>query len=200
MKDKWYADNRDLVKWGSIVSIAREKSIRTIIQVALYRPGKNTLNISIDDGKKTYPAEFPTEVWDHFRNIEDIQRLEEKTNLKIIVHKEPFQFRLQYFEDLCSKIKEIAESKIIFLDPDIGIAPNNGAKFEHVKPSEIKQVYNSLNPNDILVFYQHAWHVADWKKKAKNKFKQAISTTNEIKTYYSENIVNDVVLFVVKRT
>ncbi len=202
MKDEWYADKRDLIKWGSIVSIAREKGINTIIQVAFYRPEEDIRDISIDDGNKTLIVKFPTEVWDHFRNIEDICRLEKKLNLKIIVHKETFQSdkRLQYFDQLCSKIDKISGNKIVFLDLDTGIEPKNGADLKHVKNNEIKKVYNTLRRNDVLVFYQHKRRVNGWKENTKNDFSDAVKPAKEIKTYYSEDIANDVVLFVVERT
>jgi hypothetical protein len=56
-----------------------------------------------------------------------------------------------------------------------------------------------LKPNDILIFYQHKRREKDWKENLKKEFKRAINTKNEIKTYYSEDIVKDVVFFVVNR-
>ena len=38
MRDWWYGDKRDIVKWGAILVLARKQSINTVLQVALYRP------------------------------------------------------------------------------------------------------------------------------------------------------------------
>lgn len=194
MKDKWYADDRDLVKWGSIISIAKDKNISKIIQVAFYEDDFPEIEINVDNKK----IAFPQEVWNHFRKLEDIKRLGQTVNITIEVYKKPFLSRVVFFNDLISDLKKEKDRIILFLDPDTGIAPNNDAKFKHVMRSEIEQVYNSLKPNDILVFYQHARRDKDWKENTKKEFKRAINT-NEIKTYYSENIVNDVAFFVVKK-
>lgn len=197
MKDEWYADNRDLVKWGSIISIAKKEKISKIIQVAFYRKDdfSEKIKINVDDEK----IPFPQEVWNHFRKLEDIKRLGETLNIKIEVYKEPFQSRDDFFKKLMNKLSKEKDQIILFLDPDTGIAPNNDAKFKHVRHSEIEKVYNSLKPNDILVFYQHARRVNGWKKITKDKFEGAVNTANEIKTYYSEDIAKDVVFFVVNR-
>jgi len=40
MKDTWYGDRRDLVKWGTLVHLARSEQIMTVIQVAFLRKGE----------------------------------------------------------------------------------------------------------------------------------------------------------------
>ena len=37
MQDTWYGDHRDVVKWGTLVHLARSEEIRTIVQVAFLR-------------------------------------------------------------------------------------------------------------------------------------------------------------------
>lgn len=198
MKDRWYADNRDLVKWGSITSIAKKEKISKIIQVAFYRKDdfSKKFKINVDDIK----IPFPQAVWNHFRKLEDIKRLGEALKIRIEVCKQPFQSRVDFFNKLRNKLSKEKNRIILFLDPDTGIAPKNDAKFKHVTCSEIKQVYNSLKPNDILIFYQHARRDDGWRENTKIEFEQAINTTNKIETYYSEDIVKDVAFFVVKRT
>jgi hypothetical protein len=38
MKDLWYGDNRDLVKWTTLVHLAQRHQLRHILQVLYYRP------------------------------------------------------------------------------------------------------------------------------------------------------------------
>jgi len=39
MRDKWYADKRDLVKWGGIMHLLNDESrgIKKVFQIAYYR-------------------------------------------------------------------------------------------------------------------------------------------------------------------
>ena len=37
MRDKWYADKRDLVKWDGILHLCKEKQIKNILYVVYYR-------------------------------------------------------------------------------------------------------------------------------------------------------------------
>lgn len=37
MRDIWYSDNRDLVKWGVLAHIARTQFLKTIVQVPYWR-------------------------------------------------------------------------------------------------------------------------------------------------------------------
>jgi hypothetical protein len=112
MIDKWYADKRDLVKWGSIISIAKSENISKIIQVAFYRKDdfSEKIKINVDDKK----ISFPQEVWNHFRKLEDITRLDQTLNITVDVYKEPFQwsapftsrkeFRVDFFKKLLDKL------------------------------------------------------------------------------------------------
>ena len=37
MRDKYYADNRDLVKWGVLLTLAEQHAARHILQVMYYQ-------------------------------------------------------------------------------------------------------------------------------------------------------------------
>jgi hypothetical protein len=68
VKDKWYGDNRDLVKWGVLLKLASLYGASRIVQVAYYRP--ETIEI---DGV-SYPMSDAVMV--HFsRSVMDIVRL-----------------------------------------------------------------------------------------------------------------------------
>ena len=38
MRDRWYADNRDLIKWGVLFRLAEKYEAERIIHVVYYRP------------------------------------------------------------------------------------------------------------------------------------------------------------------
>jgi hypothetical protein len=207
MRDRWYGDKRDIVKWGAILVLARKQSINTVLQVALYRP---------DPPKKYHltingTTEFlPNEVIRHFRDIDQIKRIEKKAKIRIHIHKDLFQwrpgfrtredFRKSYFNEVARKITEYREAVIVFLDPDTGIAPKTYG-YEHVTPKEIKTILRAMKPGDWLLFYQHA-QLGDgnWRNSTKGKFGQAVNSTVPIDTITCEEIASDVAFFTVERS
>ena len=38
MRDKWYSDNRDLIKWSVLLLLARRAGVDRIIEIALLNP------------------------------------------------------------------------------------------------------------------------------------------------------------------
>ena len=38
MRDQWYGDKRDMVKWAALLHLAQRERLSAILQVALYRP------------------------------------------------------------------------------------------------------------------------------------------------------------------
>ena len=84
MRDEWYGDNRDLVKWSVLVHLARREAVSAILHVAMYRPGSAPAPLVTTRGKVGSPAE----VFRHFRDLDDIQRLAIATGLAIEVVKE----------------------------------------------------------------------------------------------------------------
>lgn len=90
------------------------------------------------------------------------------------------------------------EQKIVFLDPDVGLAPNRG-KAEHVKPDEIMMIWQSLNPQDFLVFYQHRFRSRDWVEICRNQLAVACGVeTNRVRTWTAEK-VKDVIFFFIEK-
>src|SRR5437879_4521872 len=92
MRDWWYGDKRDVVKWGTIYVLARKHLIRNVLQVALYRRDRPNYHLTIDG--KTEP--LPVEVIRHFRDIDHIQRLAETLKMKIDIDKDVFQWRREF--------------------------------------------------------------------------------------------------------
>jgi hypothetical protein len=201
MKDKFYGDKRDPVKWGGIVSLCTEKDINTVVQVAYYREDKLG-KIEFDDG---YSVDLPESVKKHFpRNIYDIKRLGKPANLDIRVIDEEVDTnfgddRQGYCDKVCEKIKGIGERKVVFLDPDNGLEPNN-CKAEHVKCSEVKEVWDSLKTGDILGFYQHQFRNRNWRKLHRNKLAKACKVNrSQVRMWWSDGIAKDVVFYFIER-
>jgi len=206
MRNWLYADKRDIVKWGTILVLARKKSIPTVLQVAFYRPDKTNYQLTIDGTKEP----LPIEVIRHFCDIEHIQRLAENAKVRIDIHKDIFQwrpdfrtrvdFRKAYFDEVVMKIKAYTDAVIVFLDPDTGIAPNS-CNYEHVTPQEIQITMRAMKPGDILVFYQHArLRVRDWMNSTKGEFGKAVGPNTPVDTITCKEIANDVAFFMVERS
>jgi len=207
MRDRWYGDKRDIVKWGAILALASKQSISYVLQVALYRPDPpNNYRLTIDG--TTEP--LPNEVIRHFRDIDQIKRLEANAEVRIYIHKDLFQwrpgfrtredFRKSYFDEVARKIKKYREAVIVILDPDKGIAPKTYGS-EHVTPQEIRTTLRAMKSGDWLLFYQHA-RLGDrnWLNSTKGEFGQAVNSTVPVDTITCEEIANDVAFFAVERS
>ncbi len=127
MRDWWYGDKRDVVKWGTICVLVQKRSIRTVLQVAFYRPESQKYHLSMDGTAKP----LPIRVIQHFRDINDIQRLAANVNLRIDIHKDLFQwsrefrtrddFRKAYFNGVTGHIKQYSDPVIVFWTPTRGL-------------------------------------------------------------------------------
>lgn len=208
MLDKWYADDRDLVKWASLVHLAQSHGIHTILQVAFYRPAPAQPVVLHVDGSE---VPFPTEILAHFRDLDDVRRLASRTGLRIDIFKEPFcgvegfpsraaAVRKRYFSLLTARIREYGPARLIaFLDPDTGIEPRR-ADWRHVTTSEIGSVYETLKPGDFLVLYQHARRRSGWLATTRAQFADAIGPQHaRPRTLRAPDLAQDVALFAVEK-
>jgi hypothetical protein len=143
---------------------------------------------------------FPKPVKNHFRDIENIKQLGKTTGIDIQVFKQPFDHtsRIDYHKNLIRKIEVIKQRKVVFLDPDNGLAPEN-CKEEHVKSEEVTDVWKVLSPGDCLVFYQHLFRKAGWAEINRKKLAGACAVkTNRVHTW-SSDLAHDVVFFFIEK-
>jgi hypothetical protein len=194
MKDMWYGDRRDLVKWGTLVHLARSEQIRIVIQVAfLRRPPLQT-----DQGE----AKIAQEVWQHLlRDVNLICGLGKKTGLDIVVLDQEFdpKRRREYIREVADCLKSRSGKKIVLLDPDTGIEPKK-ARPEHVRVVDIQELWEVLSQGDWLVLYQHASRKANWCECMRAKFAKACGVKEEeVKTFRARKIARDVAFFAAKK-
>ena len=81
MRDQWYGDDRDVLKWSTLVHLARRESVPGILHIAMYRASRPLAPLATAFG----PVDPPDEVLRHFRDLGDIQRLAAATGLEIDV-------------------------------------------------------------------------------------------------------------------
>lgn len=145
MHPRYYGDTHDLHKWTTLLRLADETraNILYFAMVTTHEP----------------PREFDSRAWAHFRDLSQITALDSR----IEFFSETFEHRTRehYFEAVCSALRNSRRPVIAFLDPDTGVASNSPSDC-HVTVSEIKAVWNCLNPKDSLVVYQHNDHSKDW--------------------------------------
>jgi len=80
MRDTWFADQRDLVKWGALVHLAEQHSLSTIVQVPYLRQGRRE-RLHIERGE----ADIHPEVWAFFRDVGSIEALGKRLKRRIVV-------------------------------------------------------------------------------------------------------------------
>jgi hypothetical protein len=190
------------VKWGTLVHLAKEHGISTIVQIAFYRPENGNLTLDSDKG----PVPFPSVVLDYFRRLERIAGLEASSGLNIRVLSEPFQrngttvaaARKAYIERVAADFRGTKERLIALLDPDTGIAPDNH-DFRHVLPSEIRELYEGIRTGSWMVLYQHARRNKDWLKTCAKQFADAVGVSSTKVHTYGADLAKDVALFAVGR-
>ena len=197
MRDQWYGDNRDVLKWGTLIHLAQRDQLSTILQVALYRSNDElpTLNSSL--GK----IEIPAKVIRHFRNLDDIYRLATTSGIRIEVFKDPFRDkdRSAYFEKTGRRIEALSgDSLVVFLDPDTGLAPQVVGP-EHVTAHNVRLVFDAMKRGDVLVCYQHARRQKDWRGDRRRAFTRALGVSSQEVEVFDSELAKDVILFSVTK-
>jgi hypothetical protein len=193
MQDQWYGDNRDLVKWGTLLELARRYRVKQVLQI-LYHRSNTWSPIEIDE--ESVP--IPDEVIQHFRDTKSICTLNSPVPVEVL--SEAFSDRVQYLKYVIGEILgRKAIKKIVFLDPDTGLEPRGGhPNLKHVLEGELEMIWNSLSRGDVLVFYQHQPHIPDWINTKKRQFSEAIRAS-DAKRAYAPLIAPDVVFFFAQR-
>ena len=191
MRDKYYADNRDLVKWGVLLTLADRHAAKHILQVMYYRPtGWARLEVDGDD------VALPAAVTRHFRQATAIVAIE--TPAPVDVFADEFVNRDEYHRALVDRIRNReARPGIVFLDPDTGLEPRKPS-LDHVLDGELAKVWTELMAGDVLVVYQHQTNQAGqpWIPEKKEQFERAIGLPlGSAKLARSERLARDVAFF-----
>ena len=195
MRDRWYGDDRDVVKWSAALHLARREGLSDVVYAAMYRSGDDWPPLATARG----PVALPDGVVRHFRDLDDLQRLGTRTGLRIATVKEPFVDRTAYFRRLRERVAKYEAPVLVLLDPDTGLAPDSGAGPEHVTSDEVAALFAALRPGDLLACYQHARRQKDWRGRARRAFANAPGVPSfEVEVLRSE-LARDVLLLAVKK-
>lgn len=200
MRDQWYSDKRDLVKWSVLLLLAERCKADRIIQIACYNASDTYGKIEIDGKQHT----MPEEVISHFRSIGKISGLAKRP--KITVFDAAFEQRDRnfYFEAAKNFITSFNQERcVVFLDPDTGLEPNGGADEKHVRNSELKAIWDALPKGGMLAFYQHQTNRngQEWIEPKKKQFEEAIGIpVSSAKIASGKRVAHDVVFFFSTKT
>ena len=197
MRDTWYSDNRDLVKWAVLHQLARLNDAGRILQIAYCRP--STFQQIHLDGQ---PHDVPSEVLRHFRDLRNVTEIE--STVRTTVFDVPFENRTEYHASVTRLIRTFEQERcLVFLDPDTGLEPQNNAGLEHVLDAEVQMVWDSMKASDVLVFYQHQTNRSGqpWIGPKRLQLAEALGVDGKrVLVGKAPQIARDVVLFYVTKT
>lgn len=196
MRNQWYGDNRDLVKWGVLFELARRYGATHILQVLYQRPTAwGQLEI---DGEL---VRLPDAVIEHFRSTAAVSAM--RCSAKVEVISEEFMDRSDYLQIILHRIQSRAKLPgIVFLDPDTGLEPSVAGP-EHVLESELAEIWSAMRPRDVLALYQHQTNRngAPWVEQKKSQFERALEIAHEsAKLARAAETPRDVALFFVQKS
>lgn len=206
MRDIWFGDNRDLVKWSVLLHLAETAGANIILQIAYYRRN-DFAPISID-GQEIH---INGRVKEFFRDIRKIKELANES-IGIKVFGTLFNNnRATYHNEVISFIKKIQNKNsqqplIVFLDPDTGLAPNT-ATLNHVENIEAEKIFKNLRPRDIFVFYQHKTNRngQEWIEPKRRQLFEVLHKADEkvadeeVKFAHSQKIASDVAFYFIHK-
>ena len=190
MRDKWYGDARDVVKWGVLAELARRYGASHILQVLYYRSTTwPTLTI---DGERVALAQSVLAQLRSCARVAGIQ-----CGVTVELFDEPFERRDEYHRRLIQRLAtRTATPSVVLLDPDTGLAPRN-PDLGHVLDSEARAVWDTLSPGDVLVMYQHQTNRnnSPWIEPKRIQFERALGVADgSSKVAQAPEIARDVVL------
>lgn len=197
MRHQWYADHRDLVKWGALFQLAALHDLRTILQIAYLTADDSPPLIASELGE----SPVDSSVLHHFRNIHRVTELGRKGKPVVRVFDRPFAARSRN-DYSCAAVEAVRtlapRPAAVLLDPDTGMAEKPGSS-KHVTASEVADIWFALEPLDWLVLYQHASREAGWLESRRTSFSEALGLRSVL-TFQSPNGAQDVAIFAACRT
>jgi hypothetical protein len=191
MRDRFYSDNCDLVKWAILHRLAEIFEAQRILQFAYYRRSEFA-NVIIDGEEYS----IPQEVLSHFRDLRTVGSL--KSDIRITVFDALFEDREHYLKAAEAFLLKFRKERcVVFLDPDTGLEPQSPS-LDHVLESEAKTIWETTKSGDVYVFYQHQTNLAGkpWIEPKRRQLERALNLPeHSIKIARGPQIARDVVFF-----
>ncbi len=192
MKDQYFGDNRDLVKWSTLLHLADMFGAASILQIAYCRPTSwGRIKVGEDH------IEIRPEVLTHFRDIRNAKAICSRAKIRVF----DMAFTIDRDAYHAAALQFIAERRsercIVFLDPDTGLEPGD-CRLEHVSEREVAEIWVSLQHGDVLALYQHQTNRSGrpWIEPKRQQLALAIGAKSDrVCIARGADIARDVVLF-----
>lgn len=195
MKNIWYSDNRDLVKWATLTHIARTHNLQTIVQVPYWRPEKTRPHFEFR-GERLPVSD---EVWRFFRDIRHVRGLASDSSFSVEVV--PAQFNPEqrdvYIDHVWAQVERSKRPLLLFLDPDTGLQPSRCSP-EHTSLGEIEKLWSCLRPREWLVLYQHARRQTNWERSVARQI-SSLCDQADVHIARSQDVGHDVAFMCVEK-
>jgi hypothetical protein len=194
MRDGWYSDDRDLVKWAALAHLVHREHLGAVVQVTMFRPSKRP-TLETASGQ----IEVPEAVWSHFRDLRAVRDLGEKAGFQVSVIDATFasKSRRAYFSLVSDALRGMRKAKAVLLDPDTGFEPGK-ASAKHVTADDVGVMWDALAEQDWLLLYQHRWRQATWKEDATRRFADACGTPT-VEVFRASGKPSDVILLAARK-
>ena len=112
------------------------------------RPGTQNRELMEDMGRLQ-------EIADDLEYFHGIQSYFKKENIIVdVLHKDTFshEHRVNYFNK--ALFEDFPKNSLIFLDPDTGLEVKNPTQ-RHLLFEEVNKIYNRMDPQSVMMIYQH---------------------------------------------
>jgi hypothetical protein len=145
MQHQWYGDRRDLVKWGTLLELARGLGLKHILQVLYFRANEwDPIEVN---GKETH---ISSDVIRHFRNSISVENICRDVSVEVLA--EEFCDRQKYLQSAELRIcGRKTRPGIIFLDPDTGLEPESGRFGPNTSPRPSFPRFGELYVQEIYL-------------------------------------------------
>ncbi len=159
MREVWFADHRDLIKWAVLVQVARTYGLKTIVQVPYWRPENNRRHFRFGNDR----VAVADDAWRFFRDLRSVERLGDQAAMKVRVIGEEFSptNREAYSDCIIRHLQSCNGPLLLFLDPDTGLQPKR-TRGTHATEREVGRAWGEPRARDWLALYQHARRKSDW--------------------------------------
>lgn len=194
MRDTWYSDNRDIVKWSAVFALTREHKLRAVVQALFLQKGERPA-LSFDG----QPLPIPDAVWQHFRNVRGVEALAPLLDCSVHVFDQPYSLRTRrsYIADFCRLLASLPSPKLVLLDPDTGLQPGHLTS-RHVAVDDVRNIWGVLGPCDWLAVYQHASREKGWRDRTIATFSRACDHSY-VRVFVGHRLAHDVIVLATER-
>lgn len=205
MRNEWYGDRRDVVKWTSLLHLAQREEIDRIVQIAMCTDMEPAPpEITTLDREIVQCQAVAAQVANHFHHHNDLNGIRpfgQHFGIDVEVRLAPFAHpgRGQYFDNVLNEIRASTKRTIWFFDPDTGIEPQGGANEKHVRLQELLDAFKAMRSGDYLACYQHAWREDNWQTLARNRLAARLDIAKNRVEVFASDYASDVIILAVEK-